>query len=70
MLEIAPEGMESLRATATIMMRLCAVCLGPLHKPLGKRALGLMFDPKPSHLDHGRRTGPLPAREIPWERSI
>src|SRR5262249_214317 len=27
---------------------------GPLHKSLGNRALGLMFDPQPSHLDHGR----------------
>jgi hypothetical protein len=25
-----------------------------LHKPFGNRALGLMFDPQPSHLDHGR----------------
>src|SRR5262249_35690874 len=44
----------SLRASATIMMRLPVLPFGPLHKPLGNRALGLMFDPQPSHLDRGR----------------
>ena len=56
MLEIAPEGNGELARHCNDHDALDAPILpfGPLHKPLGKRALGLMFDPKPSHLDHGR----------------
>src|SRR5262245_6285419 len=56
MLEIAPEGNGELARHCNDHDALDAPVLpfGPLHKPLGNRALGLMFDPKPSHLDHGR----------------
>src|SRR5215475_15658849 len=56
MLEIAPEGNGELARHCNDHDALDAPVLpfGPLHKPLGNRALGLMFDPQPSHLDHGR----------------
>src|SRR5262245_21989533 len=56
LLEIAPEGNGELARDGNDHDALNAPVLsfGPLHKPLGNRALGLMFDPQPSHLDHGR----------------
>src|SRR5215472_5045856 len=56
LLEITPEGNGELARDCDDHDALNAPVLpfGPLHKPLGNRALGLMFDPQPSHLDHGR----------------
>src|SRR5262245_34759514 len=56
LLEITPEGNGELARDGDDHDALNAPVLpfGPLHKPLGNRALGLMFDPQPSHLDHGR----------------
>src|SRR5262245_51290515 len=55
LLEIAPEGNGELARDGNDHDALNAPALpfGPLHKPLGNRALGLMLDPQPSHLDHG-----------------
>src|SRR5262245_4017020 len=56
LLEITPEGNGKLARDGNDHDALNAPVLrfGPFHKPLGNRALGLMFDPQPSHLDHGR----------------
>src|SRR6516162_2226621 len=56
LLEITPEGNGELARDGNDHDTLNAPALpfGPLHKPLGNRALRLMFDPQPSHLDHGR----------------
>src|SRR5262249_26995750 len=56
LLEITPEGDGELARDGNDHDALNAPVLpcSPLHKPLGNRAPGLMFDPKPSHLDHGR----------------
>ena len=50
LLEIAPEGNGELARHCNDHDALNAPILpfGPLHKPLGNRALGLMFDPQPS----------------------
>src|SRR5215831_21255470 len=55
LLEITPEGNGELARDGNDHDALNAPALpfGPLHKPLGNRALGLMLDPQPSHLDHG-----------------
>src|SRR5215510_8660241 len=59
LLEITPEGNGELARDSDDHDALNATVLpfGPLHKPLGNRALGLMFDPQPSYLDHGRPHG-------------
>src|SRR5262245_10384228 len=59
LLEITPEGNGELARDGDDHDALNAPVLpfGPLHKPLGNRALGLMFDPQPSYLDHGRPHG-------------
>jgi hypothetical protein len=56
LLEITPEGNGEFALDANDYDALNAPVLpfGPLHKPLGNRTLGLMFDPQPSYLDHGR----------------
>src|SRR5262244_1685603 len=55
LLEITPEGNGELARDGNDHDALNAPALpcGTLHKPLGDRALGLMLDPQPSHLDHG-----------------
>src|SRR5262245_54288801 len=59
LLEITPEGNGELARDGDDHDALNAPVLpfGPLHKPLGNRALGLMFAPQPSYLDHGRPHG-------------
>src|SRR5262245_38227240 len=54
LLEITPEGNGELARDGDDHDVLNATVLpfGPLHKPLGNRALGLVLDPQPGYLDH------------------
>jgi hypothetical protein len=67
LLEITPEGDGEFARHCNDHDALNAPVLpfGPLHQPLGDRALGFQ-----AIWIMVARTGPLPAREIPWERSI
>src|SRR5215813_2637185 len=71
LLEITPEGNGKLARDGNDHDALNAPVLrfGPFHKPLGNRALGLMFDPQPGHLDHGRPHRTAARARDPSERS-